>query len=98
MGCTNLSRIEFESDSKLRHIERSAFSSCRSLLSICLPPQLATIDDYGLMNTNLEQILLVEGHQFAFVLDDFLVFREQCTVRFFMGFHGIRGHSDPSHY
>jgi hypothetical protein len=44
-GCNQLERIEFEEDSKLVHIGRSALSNCETLKEILIPASVEVIEE-----------------------------------------------------
>jgi hypothetical protein len=68
-----LVRVEFESESRLRRIERWAFASCSSLCSICLPSFVNQIDETAFGYSGICSIEIADGNRHFRVSDDFLL-------------------------
>lgn len=56
-GCTNLSKVTFEKESKLEEIQSSAFTNCGSLNSILIPKSVTKIEGNVFSNCNNLTIL-----------------------------------------
>jgi hypothetical protein len=52
-GCSSLSSLTFESDSKLAQIQSKAFSGCAALTSICIPQGIQQLEFHWSVGSSL---------------------------------------------
>jgi hypothetical protein len=82
MSC--LESLTFESGSKLREIQSSAFGHCQSLKSLFLPASLSVIDGSTFLESSIEEISVDAGNPNYFVSGQFLIGVEGMTlIRYF---------------
>jgi hypothetical protein len=84
-GCSRLSDVAFESDSRLARIEKAAFLDCRSLSSICFPSSLCQLDDFALLGVRLQYIALADGNDHFTVIPPFLMDADYVSIHKYCG-------------
>jgi hypothetical protein len=53
-ACRSLSRLNFETGSQLRRIERLAFGRCSSLHTICIPSSIESLEPEWFLNSHFD--------------------------------------------
>jgi hypothetical protein len=80
-----LKSVTFDTPSKLRAIEPSAFAGCRSLHTIYLPEPLSKIDGESFLGSALHDVTIESGNRHFCVMDGYLMDKELTLIILYFG-------------